>query len=103
MLSQQKTGPVRKRGERVKYGKLMVDPPAQKADPHNQRGIDPQQRLLEIRAGLFFHAMLPRGRDTGQKRLRDRVKIADQRLKRLIFRQNEVGTPVGGHAEGRQL
>ena len=47
--------------------------------------------------------MLPRGRDTGQKRLRDRVKIADQRLKRLIFRQNEVGTPVGGHAEGRQL
>lgn len=93
---------IRTHHERVQRGQLMVDPTPGEAHSDHQRGQDVTQRLVEIRAVLFRDPMLTLWWDLRPRRLRDRIHIADHRLKRDARSQDRFGPAVGGNTGRRK-
>jgi len=80
--------------ERIVTGKLMVQPASHEPRPQNQRRVDGEERLVEIRRVLVAEKMYRRRVEPCARFRVDRVEIADHRVRHMAHRQRPARRPV---------
>lgn len=93
---------VGKRHKNMQSAQLMIDPSPEEPDPHHQRGIDPHERLLEIRAVLFGDLVQTILGNSRSDLVRQRIEIADHGERRYSRCERQHSATIGRHACGRQ-